>query len=96
MKYAHSPHAEGLLALARSDAARLTEVYQRDLDAAWLAEFFPRQPHAAYFSFEIPQKEDLASLLESVANLNWAGYRVDQKQLEEKTGLTLIPVEPPQ
>lgn len=89
-------HAEGLLALARSDAARLSEVYQHDLDAHWLNEFFPRQPHAAYFSFEIPQKEDLASLLESVANLNWAGYRVDQKQLEEKTGLKLMPVEPPQ
>jgi hypothetical protein len=89
-------HAEGLLALARSDAARLSEVYQHDLDAHWLNEFVPRQPHAAYFSFEIPQKEDLASLLESVANLNWAGYRVDQKQLEEKTGLKLMPVEPPQ
>ena len=89
-------HADGLLALARSDAARLSEVYQHDLDAHWLNEFFPRQPHAAYFSFEIPQKEDLASLLESVANLNWAGYRVDQAQLEEKTGLKLMPVEPPQ
>jgi phage gp29-like protein len=85
-------HAEGLLALARSDAARLSEVYQRDLDRHWLAEFFPRQPHAAYFAFDVPQKEDLASMLESVANLNWAGYRVDQKQLEEKTGLKLIPL----
>jgi phage gp29-like protein len=89
-------HAEGLLALARSDAARLSEVYQRDLDVHWLNEFFPRRPHAAYFAFDVPQKEDLASMLESVANLNWAGYRVDQKQLEEKTGLKLMPVEVPQ
>lgn len=88
-------HAEGLMALARSDAQRLTEVYQRDLDAYWLSEFFPQKPHAAYFSFETPQKEDVASLLEAVANLNWAGYRVDQAQLEEKTGLKLTPVVPP-
>lgn len=86
-------HADGLLALARSDAARLSEVYQRDLDAHWLAEFFPRQPQAAYFSFDVPQREDTAALIESVANLNWAGYRVDQKQLEEKTGLKLIPIQ---
>ena len=66
--------------------------YQRDLDAAWLAEFFPRQPRVAYFSFEIPQKEDTAALLEQVGNLSWAGYRVDQKQLEEKTGLKLSPL----
>ena len=89
-------HADGLLALARSDAARLSEVYQHDLDRYWLDEFFPRQPHVAYFTFEVPQKEDTASLLEQVANLNWAGYRVDQKQLEEKTGLKLTAVEPPQ
>ena len=75
---------------------REEQANQRDLDAAWLSEFFPRQPHAAYFSFDVPQKEDAAALLEQVGNLSWAGYRVDQKQLEEKTGLKLIPVEPPQ
>jgi phage gp29-like protein len=89
-------HADGLLALARSDAARLSEIYQRDLDRPWLEEFFPRQPQAAYFTFDVPQKEDTASLLEQVGNLSWAGYHVDQKQLEEKTGLKLIPVEVPQ
>lgn len=88
-------HADGLLALAKSDAVRLSEVYQRDLDRQWLTEFFPHWPHVAYFSFEVPQKEDVNALLEQVGNLSWAGYRVDQKQLEEKTGLTLIPMEQP-
>ncbi len=31
-------HEDTLGALARSDAARLTEVYQRDLNAGWLGE----------------------------------------------------------
>ena len=88
-------HTEGLMALARSDAERLSEVYQRNLDREWLSDFFPRQPHVAYFSFEVPQKKDTNQLLEAVANLNWAGYRVDQKQLEEETGLKLYPIEPP-
>ncbi|MFH0880952.1 MAG: DUF935 family protein [Lentisphaerota bacterium] len=89
-------HSDSLLALAKSDAARLSEVYQRDLDTEWLNEFFPRQPHVAYFSFEIPQQEDLPQLLENVANLNWAGYRVDMAQLEEKTGLRLMDAPSPQ
>ncbi len=92
---AGNAHEDTLVALARSDAARLTEVYQRDLDAGWLDRFFPRQPHVAYFSFAVPQKEDVPSLLESVANLNWAGYRVDKAQLEEKTGLKLLEAPPP-
>jgi phage gp29-like protein len=93
---AGNAHADSLLALARSDAARLTEVYQRSLDREWLNDFFPRQPHVAYFAFDMPQQEDTAKLLESVGNLSWAGYRVDKAQLEEKTGLRLIEVEQPQ
>ena len=85
-------HSEGLLALARSDAARLSEVFQRDLDRPLLREFFPGQPTAAYFEFDVPQQENPAALIESVGNLSWAGYTVDQKQLEEKTGLKLIPL----
>ncbi len=88
-------HSEGLLELAKSDAAKLSEVYQRDLDAEWLDTFFPHHPHAAYFAFNIPQQENVPQLLENVANLNWAGYRVDKALLEEKTGLKLIDAVPP-
>ncbi len=85
-------HADGLLALARSDAQRLSEVYQRDLDRHWLTEFFPRQPHVAYFNFDVPQQQSTTDLLAAIGNLSWAGYTVDQKQLEEKTGLKLLPL----
>ena len=88
-------HSESLLALSRSDAGRLSEIYQRQLDALWLGAFFPGQPVAAYFQFAIPQTESTAALLEAAANLNWAGYRVDRAQLEEKTGLRLIDIAPP-
>ena len=91
-----SPSGEdGLLALAKGDAAKLSEVYQRDLDHEWLNIFFPHQPHVAYFSFDIPQKEDVNALLASVGNLSWAGYRVDMAQLEEKTGLKLHEIPQP-
>ena len=93
---AGNAHEESLLALSRSDAARLSEMYQRDIDRHMLNDFFPGQPHAAYFRFDIPQQEDVNKLLESVGNLSWAGYQVDQAQLEEKTGLKLIKIQVPQ
>jgi phage gp29-like protein len=85
-------HAQTLLDLARSDAGRLSEAYQRHIDAPLLDRYFPDQPHVAFFEFDVPQVENTAQLLEAAANLNWAGYRVDQKQLEEKTGLKLVPI----
>jgi phage gp29-like protein len=86
---AGNAHSDTLLGLAKSDAARLSEVFQNSLDKPFLDSFFPRQPHVAYFSFDIPQKEDTAALISSVANLSWAGFRVQREQLEEKTGLKL-------
>ena len=88
-------HADGLMDLARSDAARLTEVFQRDLDKQWLSEFFPRQPHVAYFAFDIPQRTNFDSIMAAVGNLSWAGFRINQEQLQEKTGLKLERMEQP-
>ena len=83
-------HSDTLLSLAQSDAAMLSEAFQRQVDRELLSAFFPRQPHVAYFAFEVPQRTDNASLLESVANLSWAGYGVEKAWLEEKTGMKLI------
>ena len=88
-------HAESLLDLAKSDAARLTEAFQRDLDKEWLTDFFPRQPHVAYFAFDVPQRADFSAIMEAVGNLSWSGYRINQQQLEEKTGLKLERMETP-
>jgi phage gp29-like protein len=86
-------HSDALFQLARADAGKLSETYQQHLDAPILRATFPGQPVAAFFEFDVPQTENTAKLLEAAANLNWAGYRVDQKQLEEKTGLKLIPIQ---
>lgn len=89
-------HAESLLDLAKSDAARLSEVFQRDLDRDFLSTFFPHQPQAAYFAFDVPQRADFNAIMSAVGNLSWAGFRINQQQLEEKTGLRLEPLERPQ
>ena len=75
-------HSDALFQLARSDAGKLSEAYQRHIDGPILRELFPGTPPVAYFEFDVPQTENTAKLLEAAANLNWAGYRVDQKQAQ--------------
>lgn len=31
----------------------------------------------------------MADIIQAAANLSWSGYRIDQRQLEEKLGLKL-------
>ena len=89
-------HAEGLLAIAQADAAAISEVYQRDLDVYFLAKFYPHQPRAAYFCFDVPAKTPTSMEVATLAsNLSWSGYRVEQKQLEEKLGLKLERIDTP-
>ena len=85
-------HSDTLADLAKSDAARLTETYQTAFDKPLLAQFFPGQPQAAYFSFDIPNEMNAEGLLAAVGNLSWAGLTVEPAQLAEKTGLRLIPL----
>jgi phage gp29-like protein len=89
-------HSESLIALAQADAAAISEVYQRDLDLPFLAEFFPRQPKMAYFCFDVPVKAPTPLEISTLAsNLSWSGYRIAQGQLEEKLGVKLERIETP-
>lgn len=87
-------HSESLMSLARSDAAMLSEVFQKHVDAQLLKLYFPGQPALAYFAFEVPSKQDPNQLLEAVANLSWAQLTVDPDWLAEKTGMKIIPLAP--
>lgn len=87
-------HNDGLMDLARSDAALLSECYQRQIDADLLRRFFPGRPRCAYFEFEIPQRTNVSELLTAVSNLSWINKTVDQKWLAEKTGMKIIDMPP--
>lgn len=87
-------HNDGLMDLAKSDAAMLSEAYQRQIDREIIRKFFPGRPLAAYFEFELPQRTDTAALLSAVSNLSWIGKTVESKWLEEKTGMKIIDMPP--
>lgn len=88
-------HSAGLLSLAKADAAQLSGIYQAQIDAPMLDTFFPGMPKVAYFTFDIPQEETPAQVIEAASNLSWSGYRIQQAQLEEKLGLKLERMETP-
>ncbi|MFU8833500.1 MAG: DUF935 family protein, partial [Wenzhouxiangella sp.] len=88
-------HQATLTALARADAAAISEVFQQQIDREILRAFFPGQPPAVYFRFDIPQPaESPTEFIQAVSGLSWSGYRVSKEQLEEKTGLKIENLQP--
>jgi len=87
---AGNAHSDTLVGLARADAAKISEVFQRSIDREVLKAFFPGQPTAVYFQFDLPQpQETLGEIIEAASGLSWSGYRIEKTQLEEKLGLKL-------
>ena len=86
-------HEETLRQLFRSDAADITEVFQRQFDLPILRHYFPGQPVAAYFRYDLPQKEaTLKELTEVISSLSWIGLRIPPDVLSEKLGYMLEPI----
>lgn len=89
-------HENGLLQLARSDAQRVTEVFQKAIDKETLNAFFPGRPHQVYFKLDIPQpQETMQQIIDLTSGLSWAGYRPAQAWLEEKLGTKLEQIQTP-
>ena len=65
-------------------------MFQRQFDREILKAFFPGEQIAVYFKFDLPRaQETSAQLIEAISALSWAGYRINQQQLEEKLGLKI-------
>ncbi len=82
-------HSETFMQIARSDAAMLSEVFQRQFDVPLLREFFPGEPIVAYFEFAPPAGSEVSRVVQDAAVLAKAGLQVDPKELSERTGYAL-------
>lgn len=86
-------HKAGLLDLYKSDAAVVSEIFQRQMDVPILNEYFPNAPKVAYFRFDIPKEaESLKDMMEVVSTLSWVGLRIPPAVLSEKIGFMLEPI----
>jgi hypothetical protein len=95
---AGSAHMEAFEMIARAEARKISEVFQKQLDKTLLAAAFPGKPILAYFDIAANEETDVTEIIDHAVKLSQAGYKMDSAQLAEKTGYTLsaAPVAPPQ
>lgn len=79
-------HADAFAAIARGDARRISEAFQRGVDRHLLSAVWPDQPVLAYWSLAAREEVDGGEVVVQVTQLGQAGYVVDAAQVEEKTG----------
>lgn len=90
-----SAHDDGFDDLAIEEAGVISEIFQKQFDAAVLAEHHAGEPVLAYFELCAKDEEDLDKLADRVLKFSQAGYEMDDEQLSEKTGYELEKIEQP-
>ena len=86
---AGTAHQETFEIIAKAEAQRISEVFQRQFDAEILSREFPGQPRLAYFELAANEETDVAMVIEQAFKLAQGGYEIDVNELSEKTGYKL-------
>ena len=86
-------HQDTFEIIARGEARRIGEIFQRHLDREILRQNFAGQPRLAYFELAANEEQDSKDIIAEIAQLSAAGFQVSAEQASEKTGydLTLKP-----
>ena len=87
-------HQKTFEVIARAEARKISEVFQRQFDAAILDAQFPGRPHLAYFELAGNEDPDTAEVIDQVLKLSQAGLAPDPAQISEKTGYRLTRAAP--
>jgi len=88
-------HSEVFEQIAKGEARRISEAFNKQLVKGWLEERFPGREQVAYFELAANEEADVGEIVEHAAKLSQAGYQIDPEQLSEKTGYTLTIKAPP-
>jgi phage gp29-like protein len=83
---ASGAHEETFKTIARGEARKISEIFQKQFDAKILAEKFPGEPVLAYFEIASKEEQDVGEIIDHASKLFQAGYTMDAAQLAEKTG----------
>lgn len=94
---ASDAHEKVFDSIARGEARRISEIFNRQLSQPWLEEKFPGQKPAAYFKLAANEETDVGEIVTHALTLSQAGYQMDPEELQEKIGykLTVKPVAAP-
>lgn len=86
---ASGEHGDAFRSIARASAYRISEVFQKQLDAEFLAQAFPNRPALAYFELSATQETRPGEILDDCVKAKAAGLQVDATEISERTGYTL-------
>lgn len=86
---AGSAHTDTFKTLAKSEARKISQSFNRGLDADILNQNFPGKPHLAYWELAAQEETETSEIVEEVLKLSQAGYQADPGEVGEKTGYTL-------
>jgi phage gp29-like protein len=83
---AGAAHAETFQAIARAEAAEISEIFRKCMDAEILERVTPGEEAYAYFELAANEEMDPAQVVKDIVSLEGAGLAADEKWIEEKTG----------
>jgi hypothetical protein len=83
---ASGEHADVFATIARAEARRISEIFQKQHDARFLSNTFPGKPILAYFEIAAQESVDVGEIITHATTLATAGYQIDPAELAEKTG----------
>lgn len=86
---AGNAHADTFQAIASGRAQQISECFQRQFDAAILAQQHEGEPALVFFELAAKDETDVAALVKDVVALFAAGFQAEPKWLSEKTGYEL-------
>lgn len=86
-------HQETFKIIARSEAQKISELFQQTLDKRILSRVTPDAPRLAYFDIAAEEERDVGEIVEHVEKLKRAGYQVEPEDVAEKTGYRLTQIE---
>jgi phage gp29-like protein len=88
-------HSDTFRAIARAEAAEISEILRASIDAEIIASVTPGEEAWASFQLAANEEQDTTQVVRDVALLNKSGFPVDPAYVEEKTGYKLAKQEAP-
>lgn len=85
-------HQQTFEAIARARAAKISELFQRNIDRYVLERQFPGSPRLAYFDLAAEEEQDVGQIVDHVEKLTNAGYMLDPDDVAERTGYRILGV----
>jgi phage gp29-like protein len=81
-----SVHAETFQAIARAEAAEISEIFRKCIDAEIIERVTPGEDAYAYFELAANEEMDPAQVVKDLVSLEAVDLQADEKWIEEKTG----------